>query len=76
MMITFKTFSAEAEHREEEKMKKIVDEIEEIVNEVCDKLCRYPDQVEHVGKTLKFSKEKCQEILDKKCEECPLQRLL
>lgn len=53
-------------------MKFITDELVEIVNEVCDKYCKYPEQY---YSQYKDPDEACDVLLKERCENCPLNRI-
>ena len=48
---------------EDTKKPTLPDIIEEVATEFCDEYCRFPFEIEY------------EELLDKKCANCPIQRL-
>ena len=51
-----------------DKEKTARDIVEEVINEVCDKLCKYPDIWDE-------EKEGCELSQSEICDKCPLNRL-
>ena len=49
-----------------DKQKSVVNVIEEVMNEVCDKYCKFPEQ---------YTDEDEEKLYEKHCNNCPLNKL-